>query len=248
MKKISYIITSLVFFNFQSFASEVAVDDYEKLSSGQFKSYQIESQYGPKDSVLSPLFPRKGKFDLNLGLGYSTFSSLVDYFGYNVSLLYSVNRRHAIEPIWFQFNSVKLSKFAREEVRNKLTASKQGMLGVDFPKKMLASSYFFTPFYSKMQITSRSVLHYDTYMGLGLGAVWTEHNLFDKKKEAEEMRLGAALTLGLRMLIKDRFALRLELRDFIHSSKNIDAEEVFNTLQVGIAGTVYFGKAFPSYR
>lgn len=77
------------------------------------ETYQIESQYGPEIAVLNPIFPKDGKLELNLGVNYSPVSSLYNFYGASAGLTYHFNRRHAIEPIWAQYNFGELFFFCR---------------------------------------------------------------------------------------------------------------------------------------
>ena len=210
------------------------------------ETYQIESQYGPEIAVLNPIFPKDGKLELNLGVNYSPVSSLYNFYGASAGLTYHFNRRHAIEPIWAQYNFGELSSFAEDEIRNKLNSTQNGILGVDMPRLIVSSSYIFTPFYSKMHLTDMSVMHMDIYTVLGVAGVQTEQFLLNGNTGDSNWRFGGTLGFGVRILMRSRFGARIELKDFIHPAKNIGANELVNDLQRS-AGLSIFFDAFPDY-
>lgn len=210
------------------------------------ETYQIESQYGPEVAVLNPIFPKDGKIEVSLGANYSPMSSLYNYYGVSGGVIYHFNRRHAIEPIWAQYNFGELSSFAEDELRNKLTNTQNAVFGVDMPRMIISSSYIFTPFYSKMHLTDMSVMHVDIYTSLGLAGVQTEQFLLNGNTGDSNWRFGGAVGIGLRILMRSRFGARIELKDFIHPAKNIGANELANDLQLSAGMSIFFD-AFPDY-
>lgn len=222
---------------------------YDKIDSDTSESYGVKSQYGPEIAVLNPLFPRDGKLELTFAASYSPLSSLNKYYGFSGALLYHINKRHALEPIWFQYNFAGITSFAESEIRDKLAVSNPGKvdeLGIDVPKMIVASSYVFSPFYSKMHITEMSVLHFDFYTAIGAAGVKVEHELLNGKVAEEKWRFGASAAIGMRLLSKSRFGFRFELRDILHPSKNIGETSLTNTMQMTAGFSLFFG-AFPDY-
>jgi len=205
------------------------------------EQYRIQSHYGPEEALLSPLFPRDGKVEISGGAGLAPFSSLVDSWGYQGSLIYHINRRHAVEPVYYVSSSSVLSSFVKEQIASKIDASTRAALSIAAPKQMLAASYFFSPYHAKLHLSERSVSHFDVYLGLGAGAVQTESvNLNEVVGDATWTPAGL-VTLGVRMLFQPRFALRLEARDFVHRTDNFGKRSTTHSFQLGLSASMVFG-------
>ena len=134
---------ALIFLTTTSFAQK----RFERLAPSKVQRYQVDSQYGPEISVLNALFPKEGKLELNVGGNLTAMSSLMDTAGVSGSLQYHFNKRHAIEPIWVQYNLLgDISSFVETEIRDK--SKKAGVtnsdLGVEIPTMAFAASYIFT--------------------------------------------------------------------------------------------------------
>jgi outer membrane beta-barrel protein len=219
----------------------------QKLPESAVDSYRLESNYGPEIAVLNPLFPRDNKVELSLGGVYSPVSTIHNYYAFNGALLYHINHRHALEPVWFQYNQGKETAFINGQVRDKMPASVgRNSLGVEIPKWIYSFSYLFSPYYSKMHITETSVWHFDTYLGAGLAIVNTEEKNLAGGKGEKHQRFGGAATAGMRFLMGSRYGLRLELRDFIYRGKNLGSEDTQHSLQMAVNFSIFFG-AFPDY-
>jgi outer membrane beta-barrel protein len=212
------------------------------------ETYQVESQYGPQKAVLNSIFPKDGNFELTFGANYSPLSSLYDYLGVSAGVIYHFNQRHAIEPIWAQYNFGGISDFAITEIADKLpSAADRQRLGVDIPRMIVSSSYIFTPYYSKMHLTDMSVMHMDLYVSAGVAGVMTEQILLNQETGDTNWRVGGVLSMGLRMLFRSRYGVRVEIKDYIHPAKNVGADEIVNNIQI-TAGLSIFLDSFPDYK
>jgi hypothetical protein len=90
--------SSLICVAFNSYSQYI-----QKLPESTVDSYRLESQYGPEISVLNPLYPRDNKVELSLGAAYSPVSTIHNYYAFTGGALFHFNHRHAIEPIWAQY-------------------------------------------------------------------------------------------------------------------------------------------------
>lgn len=206
--------------------------------------YRSESHYGPDDAVLNPAFGRNGKWEFGLGFAYSPFSSLVHYTGYSGNVTIHINRRHAIEPLYFVYNRPEFSNFLKTQIRDKTGAAGQAANSVEMTRQTFAGSYLFSPYYSKMHITERTVAHFDVFLGLGFGILRNEPTTLAGTPSAIISRPAGVFSAGLRFLLPPRFAMRVELRDFVHRAANIGKADIENTLHISLSTSIFFG-AFP---
>jgi outer membrane beta-barrel protein len=209
-------------------------------------NYRIKSQYGPEVALLNPLFPKDHKIEISAIGSWSPFSSLQNYWSYGGALTYHINKRHAIEPVWFQINSATRTNFVDTQISKELSNAQNDSLSIALPQWIYAASYVFTPFYSKMQVTEMSVAHWDVYTSIGFGLVKTRAQSLSNIDGVEKTNGGAALGLGVRLLVPGRWGFRVDLRDFIHKSENFDKSTLSNTLQLS-AGLSIFFSGFPDY-
>jgi outer membrane beta-barrel protein len=232
--------SSLICVAFNSYSQYI-----QKLPESTVDSYRLESQYGPEISVLNPLYPRDNKVELSLGAAYSPVSTIHNYYAFTGGALFHFNHRRAIEPIWAQYQQGDWTDFVTSQVRDKAPARiNKGSLGVEIPKWIYSASYFFSPYYSKMHITETSVWHFDTFLGIGGALINSEEKMLNGTRGPKHQRLGAALTAGLRFLIRSRWALRMDIRDFIYQGKNLGSNDTQHSFQMGMNLSVFFG-AFP---
>jgi len=138
------------------------------------EQFRIQSHYGPEEALLIPVFPHESKVEISGGAGLAPLSSLQKSWAYSGSLTYHINRRHAVEPLYYLKSSGELSNFVREQVRDKIDAGKNAALGVTLPEQLFAASYFFSPYHAKLHLSSFSVSHFDVFIGAGLGAAQTK--------------------------------------------------------------------------
>lgn len=206
------------------------------------EKYQIESQYGPETALLNPAFGRDGKWEFSGGYAYSPFSSLVHYKGWSGNLTIHINRRHAFEPLYFVNQSSQMTPFVETQIRDKIASGAvRDSTTIDVPKQSFAASYLFSPFYSKMHITERTVTHFDVFLGVGAGVMKYNPLSLSGAAGTIQSRPTGLLTMGMRFLFPSRFGLRLELRDFIHSEKNFGKTFTANSLQISLSTSLFFG-------
>ncbi|HVJ65842.1 MAG TPA: outer membrane beta-barrel domain-containing protein [Bdellovibrionota bacterium] len=212
-------------------------------------SYRVKSQSGPEIAILNPLFPKESKIEISAIGAWSPFSSLQNYWSYGGALTYHINKRHAIEPVWFQINKAKRTNFVDTQIRDRLAEGGSGAgsdLTVGLPQWIYSASYVFTPFYSKMHVTEMSVAHWDVYSSIGFGLVKSRSQTLAGVNGSEKTSGGAALGLGVRLLVPGRWGFRLDLRDFVHKAENFNKSSLTNTLQLS-AGLSIFFSGFPDY-
>jgi outer membrane beta-barrel protein len=217
-----------------------------EMPKSSVEAFKVESNMGPSEAILQPLFPKDNKVELGAGGAWSPYSSLVKYYSASGSLTYHINRRHAIEPIAYNYNFGDITGFVKSEIRDKESGSKNAALSVEVPRQSFAASYLFSPYYAKLHLSSRAVTHFDVYLGAGFGAVSTEQVFLNDAKGDKQWRPSAVATAGLRFLFQPRWSLRLEVRDFIHRSENFAKNSTVNTLQMGLTLGFFFGE-FPSF-
>ncbi len=207
------------------------------------ENYQIQSQYGPEVAVLNPVFDKNGAFEFSFSASYSPMSSLYDYAGIGAGATYHINRRHSAE-FYLQYNLLAaMSAFTEEKIRDKCAPPCNfNTYGVDVPRTIVSAAYGFTPYYTKMHITDMSVVHMDINAFVGPAAVLTEQLRFNDKEGDSNFRIGALLGAGVRILSRDRWGFRVELRNLIHKAKNVDSEEYVNDLQLTAGVSIFLDK------
>jgi outer membrane beta-barrel protein len=219
-------------------ASAVAAEF--KLPKSDVDTYRVESHYGPEEALLDPVFDKNNNLELSGGYGWAPLSSLVNYGVATGSLVWHFNRRHAFEPIAFGMHSGDSTNFVKTQIADKISSGKRATLGVEVPQQSFAASYLFSPYNAKLSLSSRNVSHFDIYFGFGGAMIKTQETLLNGTDGAEQTRPAVAITAGMRFLFRPRFALRFEVRDLIHTAKNIGEEGTVNTLQVGLAASFFF--------
>ncbi len=240
LSRLAFVITTVLFFGVQARAQE----ETQEIKS--LRNYQIQSQYGAESAVLNPIFPKDSQFELSLGANYSPSSSLYDYAGVSAGAIYHFNRRHAIEPILVQYNFGELSSFAITQIADKVDGAKKAQLGVDLPRMIVSSNYIFTPYYSKMHLTDLAIAHMDFYALVGIAGVYTESLKLDNALGETNWRVGGNLGLGLRVLMRSRYGVRFEVRDFIHTANQLGANELTNDIQASLSLSIFLD-SFPDY-
>jgi len=227
-----------------SFAQETP-ERFVPIPESAVEKFLVASQYGPEEAVLNAAFPRDGKWEFSGGYAYSPFSSLMQYQGWSGALTIHINRRHAIEPLYYVQQKAVPTDFLNTQVRDKiLDANVRDATKFDLPKESFGASYLFSPYYAKMHITERTVTHFDVYLGLGAGLMRSYPQSLSGIAGTLENRPAALVTAGMRFLLPSRFGLRLELRDFIHAERNFGKTFTANTLQISLSTSIFFG-AFP---
>lgn len=226
--------------------AEVQAAYFTPMPKSRVDSYRVKSQYGPEVGILNPLFPKDHKIEVSFLGAWSPFSSLQNYWAYGGALTYHINRRHAIEPVWFQMSSASRTNFVDSQIRDKPNPNTNSGLSVALPQWMYSASYIFTPFYNKMHVTEMSVAHWDVYASMGFGLVKTQQQTLGGTNGAEKTNAGATFGLGVRLLVPYRWGVRIDLRDFIHKSENFEKSSLTNTLQMSAGLSIFFG-SFPDY-
>lgn len=220
---------------------------YTPMPKSRVDSYRVKSQYGPEIALLNPLFPKDNKVEISALGAWSPFSSLQNYWGYGGAIAYHIDKRHAIEPVWFQMNSAKRTNFVTSQIANAGgTVGVNNGASISLPTWTYAASYVFTPFYSKMHVTEMSVAHWDIFASAGFGLVKTKLQTLGGVNGVEKVNPGAAFGLGLRLLMPSRWGIRLDMRDFIHQEQNFSHASLNHTLQLS-AGLSIFFSGFPDY-
>lgn len=218
-----------------------AEPDGIQLPQGTVDTYRVESQYGPEIAVLQPRYGHDNRLELGLGATYSSVSSVFRYAAAQGSVVYHINARHAIEPLWLSFAFFKQkTDFVKTQIADKI--SNKSALSVEIPQMTVAASYLYTPYYAKMHLTERTVTHFDVYFGLGFAMVKGQNVFLDDKLGDTKMRPGVSLAGGLRFLFDPRWALRLEVRDIIHQQDNFGAESLVNNIQLAASLNIFFGR------
>jgi len=215
------------------------------------EQYRVQSHYGPEEALLSSLYPHEQKLEIGGGAAIAPLSSLMKYYGFQGSLIYHINRRHAVEPVFYSSNIGEFSSFdetqliaKKDKIIGQVGEPAYNKLAIDIPKQMLAASYLFTPYHAKLHLSERSVSHFDLYFGLGAGAVQTEENFLKGGLGEKQWNAGALVTAGARLLIRPRFSFRMEARDFIHGANSFGTKGTTHSFQMGVALSMFFGSFY----
>ncbi len=224
-----YLVLAGIFFT--SIASSV------ELPPSAIDNYRLESQYGPYDALLSPLYDRNSRLEFNLGAAYAPLSSLVNYTAFTGSLVYNINRRHFVEPIFYSYHQGGVSDFVDSQIADKAKPSgaTNASLSVEVPKQVATASYYFSPYHNKLHLTMHSVLHFDVYMGLGAGVLQRLAVNLEKDKGKKSWGPVVSVNAGMRFLFGSRFVTRFDLRNFIYNSKDFGKSSRKSDLQMGLS-------------
>lgn len=236
MQKFGCKVLAMSAFSFAATSVQAQNQAAIELPEAPLKEYRVESQYGPNVGILQPIFARENKVSIGLGGSYQSLSSLYDSYGASVSGMYHINHRHAIEPLYFNYQKSSNSNFVNSQV-----APGNGNLSLSLPKYIYSASYFYTPYYSKMHIGYSTVAHFDFYFGAGLAYVANDEILLNGKTNGTSNAVGGSLTTGMRFLFQPRFGLRFELRDFIYKSQDFGGSGVVNNLNLAMSFEMFFG-------
>jgi outer membrane beta-barrel protein len=213
------------------------------LPPSQVKRYQVESQFGPREVVLAPRFPRDDKVELMVGVATLPFGSLSTSQALRASVAYHINRRHWVELVDFQSFESSLTGFSKTQLRDKVPSQAQS-LTIQVPNWSAGAAYFFSPYYSKMHLGRRTVAHFDAFVGAGIEAREMSSLSLAATDGDTEIRPGLSLATGLRFLFPSRWALRLDVRNTLIQAENFGRRTWTSQLQLGLGASVYFG-AFP---
>jgi outer membrane beta-barrel protein len=211
-----------------------------KLPKSDVETYRVESHYGPEEALLDPIFDKNNNVEVGGGFSWQPLSSLMNYGAAQGSLVWHINRRHAFEPIAFSQYFGKVTNFVQTQIADKVSDSKQASLGIEMPQQSFAASYLFSPYHAKLSLSSRNVTHFDIYFGFGGALMKTQQILLNGDVSTEQTRPALAFTAGMRFLFRPRFAIKFEVRDFLHTARNIGEEGSVNTLQVGLGASFFF--------
>lgn len=206
--------------------------------------YRIDSQYGPRDPILAPRFPRDHKVELNLGVFSAPFSSLSQSYGASGALTYHVNRRHSLELPSFSWIQSGLSDFTKNQIAEKISSSLRTSSFVEAPKWSVMGGYVFSPYNIKMSLTERNVLHFDFLLGAGWHLMKTATLDLTGAQINQKNRSGPGFLAGFRFWVPDRFAMRLDFRNLLHQAENFQKQSLQNHLQISLSASVFFG-SFP---
>ncbi len=225
---------------FAVFASSLTAHAQTHSHSSALEHYQVESQYGLEEPVLNRKYQKAMNLEFTAHGVYAPFSTLAQYSGIGGSVIFHINERHSIEPLWYSSTKGALTSFVKKDVAEKTAASPKEM-GIELPRSMYAFSYFFTPYYAKMHVTEYTVTHFDMYFGLGAALVQNQETFPDNNFNSTFTdRWGAVLTAGTRVFMKPRFAFKMELRDLIYKSKSFGSVSTDNHLQMAAGLSVFF--------
>lgn len=205
------------------------------------EQFRIQSHYGPEEALLQPLFPRESKLELNGGVGLANLSSIQNSWVWSGSLMYHINRRHAVEPIYYLRSTPEISSFIDTEVTQKIDAGRRDTLTVSVPRQTFIGSYVFSPYHAKLHLSSQAVSHFDLFIGGGIGATQVEQWDLNGSLKSDQWKATALITTGFRMLFEPRFALRFEVRDLIYGQDNFGRKSTGHHVQLGLSLSVFFG-------
>jgi outer membrane beta-barrel protein len=207
------------------------------IPASSIDNYRLESQYGPNDALLNPLYDRNSRLEAAIGGAFNPLSSLGRYQALTGSVIYNINRRHAVEPIFYSINNTQLSSFVENQIADKPHPSGQtnAQLSVEIPKQMVMASYLFTPYHSKLHITSQSVTHFDIYFGAGVGAVQLLPINLEGDKLTSSWGALVSANAGMRFLFGGNYFTKLDFRNLIYQSEDFGKSSRKSDLQIGLS-------------
>lgn len=213
-------------------------------SSVPVNRYRIDSQYGSRDPVLSPLYPKDGKWELAGSALAAPFSSLTDAYGATGVITYHFDRRHSLELPHFSYVNPSLSGFTQTQISEKISPSQRAGSTLEVPLWAASVGYVYTPYYIKMSLTERTVWHFDFYTGFGLHLMQTGALNLDNVLGQKQTRFGPSFVGGFRFYIPNRYSLKIELRDSVYRGSDLGKVGNRNFLQIS-AGLGFFFGDFP---
>jgi outer membrane beta-barrel protein len=205
-----------------------------EIPSSALENYRLESQYGPSDALLAPIYDRDSRLEASVGGAFSPLSSLGKYQAVTGSVIYNINRRHSVEPIFYSFHNTQLSSFVKNQIADKLNSSFDD-LTVEIPKQVFLASYYFTPYHSKLHLTTQSVLHFDIYFGAGAGAIQLVPTDLTGSKAKTSWSALVSANAGMRFLFGSQYFTKLDFKNLIYTSKDFGDSSRKNDLQIGLA-------------
>jgi outer membrane beta-barrel protein len=208
-----------------------------ELPSSAIDNYRLESQYGPYDALLSPMQDRDQRLELGVGGAFAPLSSLVSYKALTASLIYNINRRHAVEPIFYSYFNGGLSSFVQKQIADKAKPSgaTNADLSVEVPRQLWTASYFFSPYHSKLHLTTHSVMHFDVYFGAGAGVQQVIPLNLEKDEGRASWGAVVSVNAGMRFFFGSNFLTRLDFRNFNYSSEDFGKKSRKSDLQMGLS-------------
>jgi outer membrane beta-barrel protein len=200
-------------------------------------NYRLESQYGPNDALLSPIYDRNHRLEIAAGVATSPLSSLGNYQGLTGSIFYNINRRHGIEPLFYSYQFPGLSSFVKKQIaeKTKPSGATNDDLSVEVPRQIFLASYFFTPYHSKLHLTAHSVMHFDIYFGAGAGVIQTVPITLNEDQGKSSWGALVSANAGMRFLFGGDYFTRLDFKNLIYSSEDFGKSSRKNDLQLGLS-------------
>jgi len=208
-----------------------------ELPPSALDNYRLESQYGPNEALLSPIYDRNNSLEFSVGGAFAPLSSLGRYRALTGSVIYNISRRHAVEPIFYSFHNIGLSSFVKNQIADKAKPSgaTNDDLAVEVPKQLALASYYFTPYHSKLHLTTRSVIHFDIYFGAGAGVIQVLPINLDNDEGKARWSAVVAASAGMRFYFGSALFTKFDFRNLIYSSTEFGEKSRKNDLQIGLA-------------
>ncbi len=153
-----------------------------------------------------------------------TSISLNDAFyeklGFGAGLAYHISEAFAIQAIGtYTFDKLNI----KTSNTSLFTTDNKGTMHLPYSGKrtwLADIDLTWAPIYGKINVASESVMHFDTYLLVGFGAIGGE--LADKKTN---VGLAATFGLGIRLFFTRDLALKAELKDFMIFNDEVTIRE-----------------------
>jgi outer membrane beta-barrel protein len=202
------------------------------------ESYRIDTHYGPRVAVLKSLYDKEGKVQLKALGSYLPYSSLYNAWSVGGGLSFFFNQSWGWSIVEGQYYKTQLSGFLAQDNFDSFRSGNS----ISVPKLKVASSVLWSPIYSKMHLTQKTLLHFDLVTGVGLGWGRFEKRDLNFTNPQSVDTFGGQLKLGFRFWLPPRWTLELEFDDFISRVENFSSKSVGHTLGMNISLGLFFGE------
>lgn len=162
--------------------------------------------------VQSKVFLRRGRVEISPTFGLNLNDSLQRYVFMGLRFSYHISDYFAIGA---NFAYAAESKAGQQEYLLGDTGLKTQ---VDPVKYMFELSGYYVPVYGKFALFNRTIVHWDGYLTIGLGATKTEGNVL----------FSGSLGIGWRIYLTRFLTMNFEFRDYLYRESILNQKNFIN--------------------